>query len=77
LHRVSLVLLDVVMPKLGGKEAHNRIMAMQPDLPVVFSSGYAANILDAEYLQEHGIRIIHKPYAPADLYRVLREVLDA
>ena len=47
-----------------------------PGLPVVFSTGYAANVLDPEFVEKNKIKLIRKPYSPNDLYRVLREVLD-
>jgi CheY-like chemotaxis protein len=58
----DLLLLDAVMPEMGGKECYERIHALYPELPAIFSSGYSADMLPAGFLSEHGLQLIAKPY---------------
>jgi two-component system cell cycle sensor histidine kinase/response regulator CckA len=74
--RISLVLLDVVMPKLSGPEVYERISEMAPGFPVVFATGYSADIAMLQKAQAKGLPILQKPYAPRDLARKIRETLD-
>ena len=73
---VQLALLDVVMPKIGGREVYDAIRALRPDLPVLFSSGYSTNAIHAGFVAEEGLEIIQKPYSPTALLRRMREALD-
>jgi CheY-like chemotaxis protein len=74
--RISLILLDVVMPKLSGPEVYERICAETPGFPVVFATGYSADIAMLQKAQARGLPILQKPYAPRDLARKIRETLD-
>jgi PAS domain S-box-containing protein len=74
--RISLILLDVVMPKLSGPEVYERICADAPGFPVVFATGYSADIAMLQKAQAKGLPILQKPYAPRDLARNIRETLD-
>ncbi len=73
---VSLVILDVVMPKKNGKEAYEEIRKLSPDLPALFTSGYTANIIHKKGILEEGLHFIHKPVSPQELLLKVREVLD-
>jgi two-component system cell cycle sensor histidine kinase/response regulator CckA len=74
--RVSLLLLDVVMPKLSGPEVYERISEIAPGFPVVFATGYSADIAMLQKAQAKGLPILQKPYAPRDLARKIRDTLD-
>jgi CheY-like chemotaxis protein len=74
--RISLVILDVVMPKLSGPEVYERITQQAPEFPVVFATGYSADIALLQRAQAKGLPILQKPYAPRDLARKVRESLD-
>ena len=73
---IDLVLLDVVMPGLSGRSAFERIREVRPDVPVLFSSGYSANLLEVEFIQEVRAQLIHKPYDPEELLGKIRDILD-
>ncbi|MFN2369969.1 MAG: transporter substrate-binding domain-containing protein [Candidatus Krumholzibacteriia bacterium] len=73
---VDLLLLDVVMPRLGGHEVHKRIRERRPDLPVVFCSGYSANAVHTDFVLHEGLRLLQKPYATAELLRAVRAAID-
>ena len=74
---VSLALLDAVMPKLTGHQAYDRIKLKNPNLPVVFCSGYDPETGQVKLLMDEGVRMVQKPFDPDVLLRTMREVLDA
>lgn len=73
---IALALLDVVMPRLGGPEAYEKLRGMNPELPVVFSSGYSEESARLASLVAQGAALLQKPYAPKTLAKKVREVLD-
>ena len=75
--KISLALLDAVMPNLTGHEAFDRIKLKSPDLPVVFCSGYDPETGQVKRLIDEGVRMVQKPYDPDVLLHIIREVLDA
>ncbi len=75
--RVQLLLLDVVMPELGGREVFDRIRAQQPHLPALFASGYSENAIHTNFVLQEGMQLIRKPYDANELLRRVRQILDA
>lgn len=75
--QVSLVIADVVMPDLGGREMAARLAEQWPDLPVLFTSGYTGLDVVRRGLLEEGREFIQKPLAPDALARKVREMVDA
>ena len=73
---VDLVLTDVVMPQMGGKELVDHIHAAHPEIKVLFSSGYTQNTVVHHGVLDDGIAFLHKPYTHDTLARKVREVLD-
>ncbi len=59
---VSLIIIDVVMPKLGGVKAVERMQSMCPDVKVIFSTGYDKETILQGRLPAHGAVILSKPY---------------
>ena len=72
--RYDALVTDVVMPGLTGDEVASRIRANQPDLPVVFMSGYTSTVLDLKLGSRDAFT--PKPVSAGRLARALREVLD-
>ena len=72
---ISLAMLDVVMPRLGGPSAALRIREGSPELPIILTSGYdgAAEVATSSVPRA---RRLDKPYAPEVLLRLVREALD-
>jgi CheY-like chemotaxis protein len=74
---VSLALLDAVMPKLTGHQAYDRMKLNNPNLPVVFCSGYDPETGQIQLLRDQGMRMVQKPFDPDALLHIVRETLDA
>jgi PAS domain S-box-containing protein len=74
--RIALCLLDVVMPRKNGREAADAIRALAPDVPILFASGYAADVLEARGHGGPDHEVIPKPISPAELLQRVRERLD-
>ncbi len=75
--KIDMAILDVMMPKLGGREVMERIRAQCASMRFLFSSGYSENAIHSNFVIKSGLRLISKPYLGADLLRAVRETLDA
>jgi nitrogen-specific signal transduction histidine kinase/CheY-like chemotaxis protein len=75
--RISLVLLDVIMPRRSGPEVFAAVKALNPSVSVVFATGYSNETAVLADLAERGVAVLRKPYSPSVLCRRVREVLDA
>jgi len=64
------------MPKMSGRELAARVTALRPDIRVLYSSGYAADAIGDDGVIGDGINFLAKPYEPARLADVVRELLD-
>ena len=76
LEEVQLVMLDVIMPRKNGKEAYDEIRRIAPDIKVLFTSGYTADVISRKGISEEKLHFLPKPLAPDALLRKLREILD-
>lgn len=65
-----------MLPKLSGPEVYARISAKKADVPVIFATGYSADLAMLNRVQQQGLPVLQKPYAPRVLARKVREVLD-
>ena len=74
--RVRMLVTDVVMPGMNGRTLADRLRARDPDLRVLFTSGYTQDAIVHDGVLEPGIDLLSKPYAPEDLVRRVRELLD-
>lgn len=72
---IRLLLFDVLMPRMNGKDACDKIRLVRPGVPVLFMSGYTADILGERALAA-GRTIIMKPFSPLDLKIKVRDLLD-
>jgi Response regulator containing CheY-like receiver, AAA-type ATPase, and DNA-binding domains len=73
---IALLLTDVVMPELGGRELARRLKTVHPDLKVLFMSGYADEAIVQQGVLESGAAYLQKPFTPDALASKVREVLD-
>jgi two-component system cell cycle sensor histidine kinase/response regulator CckA len=74
--KIDLVLTDVVMPVMGGKEMADALRTSHPDTKVLFASGYSEDAMGHHGVLRPGIVFLQKPYMTATLVRKVREVLD-
>jgi PAS domain S-box-containing protein len=72
---IDMLVTDVVMPQMLGKEAAERIRALYPGVKVLFMSGYAQGVLDTRGILETGLNLIEKPFTEASLLAKLREIM--
>jgi PAS domain S-box-containing protein len=74
--KIDLVILDMIMPGMGGGDVYDRMKETNPEVEVILSSGYSING-EAMEIMERGVRsFLQKPFTVTDLSRRIREVLD-
>lgn len=73
--RISMVILDVIMPKMNGREVHDAIRRMDPNIKILFYSGYAREVVISQGVLEEGMNYLSKPFTPKELLMKIREVL--
>ncbi len=74
---IQLVVTDVVMPQMGGRIMAERLQVTDPQLKFLFTSGYSDVAITQDRLLQPGTAFLPKPYTPAGLTRLVRELLDA
>jgi PAS domain S-box-containing protein len=75
--QIQLLVTDVVMPGLNGRELSIRLKELCPNLKVLFISGYTADVIANRGVLDPGVAFLHKPFGPEELAQKVREVLDA
>lgn len=74
--RIDLMLTDVVMPQMNGRELAERLAAIKPGLKCIFMSGYTGDVIARHGVLEKGLRFIEKPFSIDTLSQKVREALD-
>lgn len=75
--QVDLLLTDVVLPEMNGRQLQQRLLELEPGMRTVFMSGYDADVVAHRGVLEEGIAFVQKPFTMHTLTRRLREILDA
>jgi len=74
--QIHLLLTDVVMPGISGRELAKRLTGLYPNLRVLYMSGYTYNVIAQDGTLEEGISFLQKPFTPQVLAQRVREALD-
>jgi len=72
---LHLLLTDVVMPGMNGKDLAERLHVLCPDMKILFMSGYSVNVIGAQWVMDEGVNFIEKPFSMKDLGVKVAEVL--
>lgn len=73
---IDLLMTDVVMPEMNGRQLSKTIQLCYPDIKVLFMSGYTANVIAHHGVLKEGINFIQKPFTKKELSKKLREIFD-
>ena len=74
---IHLLLTDVVLPDMSGKELAGEISRIRPGIPTLYMSGYTANVIAHHGVLDEGVQFIGKPFSPDSLARKVREAIDS
>jgi PAS domain S-box-containing protein len=74
--QIDMALLDVMMPKLGGKAVYEHIHKEKPNTRVLFTSGYSMDAIHTNFVLDEGLALIQKPYQQDSLRQRIRAILD-
>jgi two-component system cell cycle sensor histidine kinase/response regulator CckA len=74
--RISLVILDLIMPEMGGTECLKELLKIDPQVKVLVASGYSADASVKETIQMGAKGFVNKPFRVKDLLSEVRKVLD-
>ncbi|MFH0727379.1 MAG: response regulator [Pseudomonadota bacterium] len=72
---IHLVITDVVMPEMNGRDLSDRLLSLYPNLKCLFMSGYTANVIAHHGVLDEGVRFIQKPFSMRDLAATIRQIL--
>ncbi len=75
--KIHLLLTDVVMPEMNGRDLAAQLQAVYPDLKILFMSGYTAEVIATQEILQEGLAFIQKPFTRSDLSQKLREILGS
>lgn len=74
--RIDLIVLDVIMPGMGGRECLRQLLALDPEVKVIVASGFSLDAASRHELQQHAKGHMDKPYEIAQLTLEMRKALD-
>jgi PAS domain S-box-containing protein len=73
---INLLITDVIMPEMNGRELAKRLLSLYPDMICMFMSGYTDDVIAHRGVLEEGVHFIQKPFSPQGLSAKVREALD-
>lgn len=73
--QIDLLMTDVVMPQMNGRDLARRLMELYPDLKLLFMSGYTANVIAHHGVLDEGVQFIQKPFSMRDIAIKVRQAL--
>jgi two-component system, cell cycle sensor histidine kinase and response regulator CckA len=73
---IHLLLTDVVMPQMSGRELADRLRLIRPDMRVLYMSGYTGTVIEHQRNGVGSMPLVEKPFSGAELVRRVREAID-
>jgi len=74
--KIDLLLTDMIMPQVSGREIANRLMPLCPDMKVLYMSGYSDNMLNQHGGSVPALSLLQKPFTPGKLAKHVRRALE-
>ena len=75
--KIDLIISDIVMPQMNGQELVERLIPLQPQMKVLFISGYSEDVFSTRSTLDPGMLYVQKPFTPVELLGKVRHVLDS
>ena len=75
--RIALLITDVIMPEMNGRELVSLVRKRKPGLKCMFISGYTADVIDRRGKLDEGVQFLQKPFSMKDLAVRVRQALDS
>ncbi len=75
--QIDLVISDIIMPKMGGKELYKKLKEVNPQIKFLFTSGYASTGMYQKYTIDKGMKILNKPFRLREISEHVKEVLNS
>ncbi len=72
---IDLLITDVIMPEMNGRDLANQLLALRPALKCLFMSGYTASVIARQGVLDEGVHFMQKPFSPRSLAAKVQEVL--
>ncbi|MDR9502581.1 MAG: response regulator, partial [Desulfurivibrionaceae bacterium] len=73
---IDLIIMDVIMPEMNGKEAYEEMIRLKPDLKILFISGYPGDIISVQHIREKKFPLLAKPLDPTELMHKIKEITE-
>jgi CheY-like chemotaxis protein len=73
---IDLLITDVVMPEMNGRDVADQLLTLDPDIKILFMSGYTAEVIAHRGILDEGVRFLHKPFSIQELAVKVREALE-
>jgi len=73
---IHLVVTDVIMPEMSGRDLQKRLNALRPDMKYLFMSGHTADVIAHQGILDEGVNFLQKPFSMNDLAAKVREVME-
>ena len=74
--QIDLVITDVVMPNMSGKDLATKLHNAYPELKILYTSGYTDDVIAQHGVLDEGVRFLQKPFLPSSLAEKVRDILD-
>jgi CheY-like chemotaxis protein len=74
--KIDLLMTDVVMPEMNGRDLAKNILSIYPDIKRLFMSGYTADVIARHGVLDAGVHFIQKPFSKQDLFSKVKDALD-